>query len=772
MSTNPKYKLPFSAGIRLFIPILYAAWSDRVLSPSEVAVLRDRAFELPFLSDFEKQQLRMWTNPRRPPNRDLFKMWEIHCKEAAKELPIYNEPSLIDLGIALVKIQHKDRDLTWLSSDVLEELKSLEGKLQKVNRATYQSLFDLPGQISTEQEKETASFNIEEMKDLLDGSNGEIKNKMRQLMSDPVFGLETIPLKEDYRTKVLSWLHLLSKQGLGALAFPEAYGGKDDMASYASAFEMLGYHDLSLTVKFGVQFGLWGGAVAALGTEKHHQQYLKGVGDLSIPGCFAMTETGHGSNVRGLETTAIYDPSTKTFTINTPHHGAGKEYIGNALHGRLAAVFAQLIVGEESHGVHAFVVPLRDEEGKVFPGIKIEDNGYKLGLNGVDNGRIWFDQVTIPAENLLDRFGKIEEDTYQSPIENPSKRFFMMLGTLVGGRVCVPRAGLSATKKGLAIAIRYAARRRQFAPGPNHPETPILDYPSHQRRLMPLLAKAYALNFALDDLLDLFVNKEHQDIREIETLAAGLKSYATWYTTHTLQECREACGGKGYLAENQIAALKGDTDIFTTFEGDNTVLLQLVAKGVLSDFKKSFHEEGNMAVLRMIGKRISTAVNEQNALIIRNTDAAHLLGNNFQQQAFEYRKERLLTSLASRLRGLIKQGKSSYEAGLLCQTHLIALAEAFVEEYVLDAFMKKEATLAAGPLKSAIAQLRSLYALSTIEQHAAWYLEQGYIAAVKSKAIRRTVDQLCQDLRPDAIALVESFGIPDALIAAPIALNQ
>ncbi|MEO0340349.1 MAG: acyl-CoA dehydrogenase, partial [Bacteroidota bacterium] len=754
MSTNPKYKLPFSAGVRLFIPILYAAWSDRVLSPSEVSVLRDRAFKLSFLSDFEKQQLETWTNPKRPPHRDLFKMWEIHCKEAAKELEVFNEPSLIDLGIALVKIQQKDRDLSWLSPEVHDELKALENQLQKVNRATYQSLFDLPGRVTTDQEKETATFSIEDMQNLLDGSNQGIKNKMRQLMSDPIFGLETIPLKEDYRTKVLAWLHLLAKQGLGALAFPEAYGGKDDMASYASAFEMLGYHDLSLTVKFGVQFGLWGGAVAALGTEKHHDKYLKSIGDLSIPGCFAMTETGHGSNVRGLETTAIYDPTNDTFVINTPHYGAGKEYIGNALHGRMAAVFAQLIVGEESHGVHAFVVPLRDKEGNLLPGIRIEDNGYKLGLNGVDNGRIWFDQVTIPTEDLLDRFGTVVDGKYQSPIENPSKRFFMMLGTLVGGRVCVPRAGLSATKKGLAIAIRYAARRRQFAPGPNHPETPILDYPSHQRRLMPLLAKAYALNFALDDLLDLFVDKDNQDIREIETLAAGLKSYATWYTSHTLQECREACGGKGYLAENQIAALKGDTDIFTTFEGDNTVLLQLVAKGVLSDFKKSFHEEGNMTVLRMIGKRITTAVNEQNALIIRNTDKEHLLGDNFQKQAFEYRKERLLTSLASRLRGLIKQGKSSYEAGLLCQTHLLALAEAFVEEYVLSSFIKKEMALEDGPLKASVSQLRSLYALSTIEQHAAWYLEQGYVAAVKSKAIRSTVDQLCQDLRPDAVALV------------------
>lgn len=118
-----------------------------------------------------------------------------------------------------------------------------------------------------------------------------------------------------------------------------------------------------------------------------------------------MTETGHVSNVRGLETTAIYRPERSTFIINSPHPQLGKEYIGNALHGEMAAVFAQLIVAGENQGVHALLVRLRDDEGQSLPGIRIEDNGYKLGLDGVDNGRIWFDQVEIPKENLLDRFG-------------------------------------------------------------------------------------------------------------------------------------------------------------------------------------------------------------------------------------------------------------------------------------------------------------------------------------------------------------------------------
>ncbi|PWG73801.1 acyl-CoA oxidase, partial [Enterococcus hirae] len=77
-----------------------------------------------------------------------------------------------------------------------------------------------------------------------------------------------------------------------------------------------------------------------------------------------------------------------------------------------------------------------------------------------------------------------------------------------------------------------------------------------------------------------------KDRREVEAVAAGLKAFATWHATDTIQTCREACGGQGYLAVNRFAALKADTEVFTTFEGDNIVLQQLLAKGLLTDYKK------------------------------------------------------------------------------------------------------------------------------------------------------------------------------------------
>src|SRR5207248_7195200 len=196
----------------------------------------------------------------------------------------------------------------------------------------------------------------------------------------------------------------------------------------------------------------------------------------------------------------------------------------------------------------------------------------------------------------LNRYADVSADgEYSSPIEKPNKRFFTMLGNLVQGRVCIAGASLSAAKKALTIAVRHGLRRRQFGP-PGEDEVVILDYRAHQRRLMPLLAKTFALHFAQAELADAFntsfsaEDPPERERRELESLAAGLKATASWHATETIQTCRECCGGAGYMSENRLAALKADTDVFTTFEGDNTVLMMLVAKGVLTDYKDQFSE--------------------------------------------------------------------------------------------------------------------------------------------------------------------------------------
>src|SRR6185503_20020638 len=148
-----------------------------------------------------------------------------------------------------------------------------------------------------------------------------------------------------------------------------------------------------------------------------------------------------------------------------------------------------------------------DKSGNTLKGITIKDCGRKMGLNGVDNGVIYFNQVVVPKENMLGKFaGVSDEGKFVSPISSDNRRFFTMLGTLVGGRIGIPRSGLSASKSGLTIAIRYGDGRRQFGPE-GGAEVPILNYRTHQRRLMPLLANAYALHFSLNYLTNRFLTR-------------------------------------------------------------------------------------------------------------------------------------------------------------------------------------------------------------------------------------------------------------------------
>ena len=197
----------------------------------------------------------------------------------------------------------------------------------------------------------------------------------------------------------------------------------------------------------------------------------------------------------------------------------------------------------------------------------------------------------VPRENLLNKYGDVTaEGVYSSPIENVGRRFFTMLGTLIRGRVTVGGSAGAAARVALDIATRYALQRRQFEAPKTDDEVIIMDYLVHQRRLLPLIAKSYALQFAQNELvsdlhdLNAVAEPDGEVQRELEARAAGLKAAATWHATHAIQECREACGGAGYLAENRLIALKADTDVFTTFEGDNHVLTQLVAKHLLTEY--------------------------------------------------------------------------------------------------------------------------------------------------------------------------------------------
>ncbi|GAB3727187.1 acyl-CoA dehydrogenase family protein [Nocardiopsis nanhaiensis] len=636
-----------------------------------------------------------------------------------------------------------------------------------------------------------------ELRGLLDGRWANVRERARDVIHGetyaPVYGLSV----EEHRARTLKQLMALAETGVPAYGFPESVGGTNDVGASMVAFEML-VADMSLMVKMGVQFGLFGGAINALGTEEHHKKYLPDVMSVALPGCFAMTETGRGSDVQRLRTTATYDPASEEFVVRTPEESARKDYIGNAARdGRMAVVFAQLRTpdgdgGFNEHGVHALMVPIRDRKGKPVPGVTIEDCGPKAGLNGVDNGRLWFDDVRVPRVNLLNRYGDVAADgTYSSPIDSPNRRFFTMLGTLIRGRISVAGGAGSATKAALTIAVRYGDTRRQFTrpAGEGQPEQDvrILDYLAHQRKLLPALARTYGLHFAQEELVtrlhELSKSSERDEHaqRELESRAAGLKAVATWHATETIQTCREACGGAGYLAENRIPQLKADSDIFTTFEGDNTVLLQQLTKGLLTNFTDSFGDLDHLGLAKFMAGKVFETVIERTAaipLIDRLVAAApgrgeeaSLYNRGWQLELLEDREKHIIEGLAGRLRRARKDGSDAFDVFNRAQDHVLAAGRAHMDRVVLEAFVAGIDRCGDKSTAKLLNRLCDLYVMSVIEEDRAWFLEHERLSTSRAKAVTQTVNELCRGLRPYAVQLVDAFGLRDEWLAAPIALG-
>ncbi len=639
----------------------------------------------------------------------------------------------------------------------------------------------------------------DDVRRVLDGRWGHVRDALREhLPADFCHPTDHLGTQE-HRALTTERLLALSDMGGHRTAFSTDVGGTADVGASTVHFEHLGLADLSLTIKAGVQWGLFAGTVQALGTSAHHRRYLPAAMDGSLLGCFAMTESGHGSDVASLGTTATYDAAAGEFVVHTPDAAARKDYIGNAARdGRVAVVFAQLTTAGESHGVHALLVPLREPSGAVLPGVTITDDGRKGGLNGVDNGRISFDHVRVPRENLLDRYGSVEQDgTYSSSVASRNARFFTTLGALVKGRVCISGGALAATRQAMAIALTYAEERTQFPRAGGEGEVTLLDYRTHQRRLLPLLARTIALGFAQDDLTAELhevqqavlegsataVDPEAQ--KRLEHHAAGMKAMATWHATTAIQAAREACGGNGYLSENRLVQLKADTDVFTTFEGDNTVLLQLVAKGLLGGYRETFTGLDRRGRARAVTASVLETLavrTEARALAQRLAEVSplghrsaaggddapvELVDRAWQLRALAWRERRVLEALVARMRAASKT-VDRFALTNEVQDHMVLAARVHVERVVAESFASAVDAQPQGPTRELLTRVLDLHVLSELERDRAWFLERGWISPRRSKALTAAVNDLCAELRPHTTTLVAGFGIPRAWWGAAI----
>ena len=637
--------------------------------------------------------------------------------------------------------------------------------------------------------EEDIQLDVAEVGEKILGRWAEIRRHTRSVIEEKELFTPAGASMEKHREWALKSLRTLVKENATQYGFPVELGGQRNPGGSLSSFEELILGDASLQIKFGVQWGLFGSAILNLGTDYHHKTFLPGVTRLDTPGCFAMTETGHGSDVASIGTTATYDPATQEFVVNTPDRHSYKDYIGNAaLHGEAAVVFAQLYTEGENQGVHAFYVPLR-KRGKLLPGVGAEDDGLKGGLNGIDNGRLYFNQVRIPRANLLNRYADVEPDgTYTSSIENKGRRFFTQLGALVQGRVSLTGAVTNAQKLALDIAVRYSLARKQFH-GSDGEETTLLDYGRHQRRLIPLIALTYAQIFTHQEMLNQYhavftgENDTDESRLDLETVSAAAKALSSWYSLNTVQECREACGGQGFMAEHRLTGLRADLDVYVTFEGDNNVMLQLVAKRLLGDYAKAFKSPDFGTLAQYVAGQFGEATINRGGLrglaqnIVDFGSTARSVGyvkdEEHQHQLLTDRVHTMVANIANKLKAAGSDKAKQAELFNRHQNDLIKAAKAHAELIMWEAFTSALKTIKDADSLKILTWLRDLYGFTLLEDNLDWYLINGRLSAARAEAITEYIDtRLLPRLKPHAESLVDAFELSPGLVRTTLAQDE
>ncbi|XP_077884438.1 acyl-coenzyme A oxidase-like protein isoform X3 [Ictidomys tridecemlineatus] len=607
----------------------------------------------------------------------------------------------------------------------------------------------------------------------LDGEFWSLKNELRRLLGGcPLFRHRYGLSLDEMRALTVQRVKFILGHPLIKRAFQEQAEKTKNFVSQGLVIgEVLSTADLATSVKCGIIYWLFGGAVRNLGSPRHVTQWLQPLKEQQYTGMFAMTERGHGSNVRGIQTEATFDLVAQEFVIHTPCENAQKMYIGNAMGGNYAAVFAQLIINGSSQGPHCFIVPIRDENGGLYPGVTAIDMMHKEGLHGVDNGILIFNKVRVPRENLLDKFGSVAPDgQYHSPIKNKSARFNAMLAALTPSRLAVTFQALSTMKLGLTIAIRYSHSRRQFGPKAKE-EVRIIEHQTQTLRLMPHLATVLALTFTsryagalLDE--DIFQGKELVSSRALQALMAGLKAYSTWENVGCLQDCRESTGGMGYMMENRISDLKCDADVFVTFEGDNVVMLQVVARELLAQYTKQHKDQPLAGLLWSWVASVSDKL--RTSFLAFNTDA---IGNlAFLLKAVNFRERVLQRCLVARIYyKVVTKKEDFFRAWNSCLHHITLLSLAHTHRVTLEQFSQAVRSCPDPQDQALLMKFCLLYGTKLVFQERAWYLEQKYLTPRASSRIRNQLLDLCDSVKDDALRVVSAFNIPHTSLHAPIA---
>lgn len=510
--------------------------------------------------------------------------------------------------------------------------------------------------------------------------------------------------------------------------------------------------DGSLGAVIYASFLLFGGSIAFLGTERH-AELGRGVETLAIPGSIMMTEIGHGTNVRQIETTCRYDPQSDELVVHTPSLSAAKW--SAALMGwsaRGATLFARLILPDgRDVGVHPVFVPIRRPDGSPYPGVTTVDSGQLGGLNGVGIGGVAFDNLRVPRTNLLNRYADILPDgVYTTFGLSAGERFQRTMAPLMLERVVpFPQAGC---KYLLTVATRFSHERRQFGPA-GQPEVPIITYTSHQRRLMPGIARTYAMalmTLHIGEVVDQLARDGKALPEWFHTLSAGVKAVHYEYALRTMRDARECCSVQSWRQRNKASRFVNDMQGFYHAGGDNVVLLQQVAQNLLREAQLRKIRGEELTSPPALGRGpVSDLAWQQHVLASR---AGHLVALLYQRIAE--------ASLARR---------DFYEAWNDSLPLALRAAKAYIEAQIHQQFHDVVEREAGGPNAAPLRLLCQLYGCEVIADDLGWLLSElpGHLPAASAAArLDEATGDLCRALTPASLDLVGAFDIPARFLPA------
>ncbi|ELT88872.1 hypothetical protein CAPTEDRAFT_174217 [Capitella teleta] len=582
-------------------------------------------------------------------------------------------------------------------------------------------------------------------------------------------GVERVKTKRAMSAKALADLKVLDIPDFHFLSRTEQYNAsmkkavyfmkKDQNGSFANEEESYFYRNEMFPNEnppIGLQYAMFIPTLESQTSPEQKQRWLKDAKNFKMLGTYAQTEIGHGTHVRGLETTATYDPETEEFVLDSPTLTSIKWWPGSL--GKTtnhAIVMADLLSQGKSHGVHPFMVQTRSmETHQPLPGVTIGDIGPKFGYGTIDNGFLKFDHFRIPRENMLMKYARVEKDgTFVKEAKNAKLNYGVMVAVRVGISLTVAAHGLA---QACTIAIRYSCVRRQSELKPGGPEPQVLDYQTQQKKLFPLLASTYAYWFTGLQMLAVSNTIRAQiEAGNLHALSSGLKAYTTNGANLGIEACRLACGGHGYSLSSGFPKIYVHATPGATYEGENTVLYLQTARYL----QKSVTTAQSGSTLRGSTSYLTENLPNKSAICQKVNIGCAIM-------AFKYRAMILVQQAAKRMSQLKASGKPHHEAWNLSAVPWVQAAEAHIEFYVVKTFAERISTVKDPATVSVLGHLFQLFACENILKNGKDYLMGGFMSSDQLQMLAEKSLNLLADIRPNAVALVDAFDYSDNMLGS------